>query len=118
MWFALDGADYVFYDETTSGLHREHIIAHELAHLMWDHGSAEVVAPELVAALLPDLDPSLVRRMLSRSSYSSVEEQEAEVMASLVLQQAETSARTAARPTLADPEARRLDGILGRTSTA
>ena len=114
VWFALDGADYVFFDGTTSGLHREHIIAHELAHLMWDHGTSEVIAPDVVADLLPDLDPSTVRRMLSRSSYSTVEEQEAEVLASMVVQQAEDAGRAAAEPVSSDPEVQRLRGMLGR----
>lgn len=113
VWFALEGSDYVFYDATTQGLHREHIVAHELAHLMWDHGSSDPIAPAVVAALLPDLDPGAVRRMLSRSSYSSVEEQEAEVLASLVLQQAERGARENNAPPTS-PEVARLDRMMGR----
>jgi len=34
--------------------------------------------------LLPDLDPAVVRRMLGRTYYSVVEEQQAELVASLI----------------------------------
>ncbi len=36
----------------------------------------------------PDLDPALVRRFLGRSSYSDAEEQEAELIATLILKKA------------------------------
>lgn len=49
-WIGLDDADTVFYDEALTGLHREHVIAHELAHIAFGHGHDEVMAPEVLAA--------------------------------------------------------------------
>lgn len=86
MWVAGAHADYVFYDEALTGLHREHVIAHELAHIAFGHGHEHDVAPQITSSLLPDLDPKTLRTMLERGSYNDVEEREAEVFASLLMQ--------------------------------
>lgn len=85
-WIGLDDVDTVFYDEELTGLHLEHVIAHELAHIAFGHGHDEVMAPEVLATLFPLLDPSMVRRSLARKEYSEAEEREAEVFASMLLQ--------------------------------
>lgn len=41
--------------------------------------------PHLLDNLLPSLDTTVVRQVLARTTYSAVEEQEAEMIASLVL---------------------------------
>lgn len=116
IWLALPTVDWVFYEDGTSRLHRDHIIVHELAHLLAAHEPTTQLAPELLAGLLPDLDPSMVRRVLSRSSYSAVEEQEAEMIATLVLQRPErppsTESSGSDRPNDEDVLAR-LDSTLG-----
>jgi hypothetical protein len=86
LWLAMDNLDLVFYDEASTGAHREHIIAHELSHIICEHRSAEAVDPATAAHLFPDLDPRVVRNMLRRAAYTSVQEQEAEITASLILQ--------------------------------
>ncbi|GAA4964455.1 hypothetical protein [Kineococcus glutinatus] len=86
VWISTTTADYVFVDESTAGVHRQHILAHELAHVVFDHGGPGVLADDLITRLLPDLDRSTVDRVLQRGSYSTREEQEAEVFASMVLQ--------------------------------
>lgn len=77
--------DFVFYEPATSPLHQAHIIAHEIGHLLCDHGSVPAAGAEAARLLLPDLDPHLLRRMLGRSHYDAVEEQEAELIGSLLL---------------------------------
>lgn len=77
--------DAIFYEMDTSRLHQEHIIRHELGHLICGHLTAPVLDGEASRLLLPDLDPSLVRAVLGRSNYSEVEEKEAEMIASLLL---------------------------------
>jgi hypothetical protein len=37
VWLAMPSADYVFFENATSPLHREHIILHELGHLLRNH---------------------------------------------------------------------------------
>jgi hypothetical protein len=87
LWVSTDRADYVFYEQRTSRLHREHIILHEIGHLLCDHQAAPVLDEEASRLVLPNLDPAMVQRMLGRTHYSAVEEQQAEMIASLVLQQ-------------------------------
>ncbi|WP_406139011.1 toxin [Streptomyces sp. NBC_01089] len=85
---SLPGADYVVYEMQTSRHHQEHIIAHELAHLICGHRTATrahaTTSGDAAALLFPDLDPALVRDLLYREHYSDVQEQEAEVMAFLI----------------------------------
>ena len=51
VWLSLSAADYIFYQEHTSQPHQEHIILHELGHLIAEHRS-DGRAP----ALLPQAD--------------------------------------------------------------
>jgi len=101
MWIATDEADHIFHVTGTSRLHRDHIVLHEIGHMLFDHEVAEPVAaapagqpadppdPDpALARLLPDLDPAMVRRVLRRGGYSSAQERAAEMMASLILQRA------------------------------
>jgi hypothetical protein len=88
VWLASAAGDYIFYEQHTSGLHQEHIILHELGHLLCDHHTEELGGLEISRLLMPNLDPSLVRKVLSRSHYSAGEEQEAELIASLILEHA------------------------------
>ena len=71
-------ADYIFVDALTTPTRRAATICHEVAHLLLGHaGDIDLVRD--VAA--PDLDPRLIERMLARHSYDSVEENNAETMA-------------------------------------
>ncbi|WP_158073512.1 ImmA/IrrE family metallo-endopeptidase [Actinophytocola xanthii] len=85
IWIASQTADYVFYEQNTSRLHSEHIILHEIGHLLFGHTGGGVLSDSTARLLLPNLDPALVRRTLARSHYSDSDEQEAELFASLIL---------------------------------
>jgi hypothetical protein len=90
-WLALPGADYIFYNDQTSSMHRENIILHEVGHLLFCHkGPEELGGPnlELLKALMPNLPDDLLRRALGRTGYSNLEERQAEMFASRVWQQA------------------------------
>lgn len=85
IWLSTDHADYVFVDANTTPLHRDHIVCHEIGHIICNHGGNSVLSPELAAALLPSLNPSMVTRVLGRGGYSDADEQEAEMIATLIL---------------------------------
>jgi hypothetical protein len=68
--------------------HREHIVRHAVGHMVAEHEGTTPVSSSTVSGLLPDLDPEMVRAVLGRSVYGVVEEQEAELIASLVMQRA------------------------------
>lgn len=80
VWIALDDSDHVFYANGASALHQQNIILHELGHLLCDH--------QTDAALFGDLDPEVVRRILMRTRYSTPQEEEAEMVAALILERA------------------------------
>ena len=114
LWLAMDDADYVFYEADTSPVHREHIILHELAHLLCDHVANELFDGELLRQLVPNVDITRLRQVMGRTTYSMPEEQEAEVMASLIHERAER-ARPAARPWSPDERdtvLQRLEAVL------
>ncbi len=107
LWVATTGTDYLFYEQATTRLHQDHIRLHELGHLVFNHHSGEVLDEELAGVL--GLDVELIRRMLARTTYSTDEEQEAEVFATLVLERAVRDPLPSQRP--ADPE---IAGVVDR----
>ncbi|GAA2414369.1 hypothetical protein GCM10010420_49990 [Streptomyces glaucosporus] len=88
LWIALPDTDVIVYRANTSGPHQEHIIAHELSHIIWEHDFGALPGPAVSAGLFPEAAPDLVRGALKRSAYDDRAEQEAEMMASLILARA------------------------------
>ncbi|MGW0517410.1 ImmA/IrrE family metallo-endopeptidase [Crossiella sp. NPDC003009] len=117
LWINTDPADYIFFEADTSPLHQRHIVLHELGHLLCDHHAAPVLTPDASRLLMPSLDPAMVRRVLGRGCYSAVEEQQAEIIASMIIQR--TSAWTAEPVRPVPPEAaelvRRIERALERS---
>ncbi|MBC9000491.1 ImmA/IrrE family metallo-endopeptidase [Micromonospora aurantiaca (nom. illeg.)] len=70
LWVATDQADYIAYERGTSGPHRDLIILHELGHILFGH------------------DGRTLAHTGSRSRYPDIQEQQAEVFATEVLQRA------------------------------
>jgi hypothetical protein len=87
LWIRGEGTDFIVYEQATTPLHQTHIALHEIGHLLCDHESAVPPHGEHLGRLFPTLDPQRVRQTLSRTSYSSEDESEAEMLASLILQQ-------------------------------
>ncbi|MCZ1012559.1 ImmA/IrrE family metallo-endopeptidase [Streptomyces lydicus] len=88
LWIACDDADYIVYEANTSKLHQEHIIAHELAHIICCHRGTGELDEATMSQLFPDLNPEVLRDIFGRTSYSDIQEEEAEIMASLILERA------------------------------
>ncbi|MEV8535460.1 toxin [Streptomyces sp. NPDC051211] len=86
MWVAARDEDLIFYDANTTSAHQEHIILHELGHIICCHRGAGWLDEASARLLFPNLDPDLVRDMLLRATYDDVQEQEAEVIAYLLSQ--------------------------------
>jgi len=108
-WLPVGGTDFIFYEEDTSAFHQQQIILHEGSHIVCAHRPTAIPDAELVQLLAPllRLDMGTVgAHMRLRHTYSAREEQEAEVLASLLLE------RVAAAPVLSgwelDPEAAAL----------
>jgi hypothetical protein len=88
LWVATATTDLIFYEQVTTPPHQEHIILHELSHVLCDHHHSSAALGSQVDELLPNLDPAMVHRVLGRAGYSSEEEREAELLASLIRERA------------------------------
>jgi hypothetical protein len=94
MWVATDTMDLILYEQSTTPPHQDHIILHELSHLLCDHFRESLPDSDHMRSLLPSLDPAMVRRVLGRAGYSADEEREAELLASIIAQRAARGDRT------------------------
>ncbi|MFJ1756968.1 ParH-like protein [Kitasatospora sp. NPDC088134] len=117
-----DRADYIGYPSDTTALHQQHIVLHEIGHLLCGHvgSAAEHGGPAgtglgatVAQVLTPGLSEELVRRVLGRSGYTERQEQEAELVASLALQRAVHRPRSTAVGQLAE-QVGRLRHLFGR----
>lgn len=79
LWLALGKVNYIFVD-ARSHVHRDHIILHELAHMICGHSQGQLD----LAGFLPDIDPGRIHTALARSGYSDRQEAEAEIMATVI----------------------------------
>ncbi|MFJ2768850.1 hypothetical protein [Streptomyces sp. NPDC087300] len=108
LWLATDVDDHIFFEQRTARLHQDHIILHEVGHMLFGHQSLELGddlddlgdAPQLFG----DLSPQLIRRLLARTDYTTRREQEAEMLASLIRTRGE-------QPTGERRDERRPDGV-------
>jgi hypothetical protein len=87
--------DVIVYGGDTTEWHAEHIIVHELGHMLLGHGpqssGAEHTPTQAFAAiadLLPSISPESIAHVLGRSDYESTRERDAETFADLVMLQA------------------------------
>ncbi|MBB5940268.1 hypothetical protein [Streptomyces zagrosensis] len=106
MWLATETDDHIFFEQRTSRVHQEHIVLHEIGHMLFDHWGTDLGHSGVPQTLLPDLSPQLVQRLLGRASYTNRQEQEAEMLASLLRLRASQSAT------------RSPHGVLGRLEAA
>lgn len=84
LWVSTHTHDEIYAEENTTSFHREHIILHEIGHIICNHGVDYSDTSVILAGFLPDLSPALIKRLLARTNYTSEQEQEAELVASLI----------------------------------
>ncbi|MEZ0110363.1 hypothetical protein ABH920_004378 [Catenulispora sp. EB89] len=84
IWVAAETEELIFYDTNTTSAQQEHIILHELGHIVCGHHGAGLLDDTSAKSLFPNLDPEIVRDMLMRTTYDDVQEQEAEIAAHLL----------------------------------
>ncbi|MER8073373.1 hypothetical protein ABTZ59_34505 [Streptomyces sp. NPDC094034] len=88
LWLSIADYDAILYESRTSKVHQDHIILHEIGHLLAEHNATPAIEDEVLRLLMPNVDPQMIRAMLGRTRYSNPEEQEAELIASLLLERA------------------------------
>ena len=85
MWLGTKLRDYVFYEENTSRLHQQHIVCHEIGHILRAHSASKTLNSDVARALTTALNLSEVPRVLGRDIYNDDQEYEAELVATLIL---------------------------------
>jgi hypothetical protein len=88
LWFLTESMDVIFYQRETTPPHQDHIILHELGHIIADHPSDEG-DDQAWDALTADARPAYAggpRRALRRTCYDSTYEREAELIATFILE--------------------------------
>lgn len=110
LWLGTARADYVFYEEDTSRLHQQHIVCHELGHILRRHSANRTLGSDIARALTAAVEPGDVQRVLGRDTYNDAEEFEAELIATLILQRVSRQ-RAVDPPKAVDPSA---DGAITR----
>jgi hypothetical protein len=109
-------ADHIFFDARTSPLHRDHIVLHEISHMLLGHGT-DPHLHEAVGRLTPSIDQRTIETMLARTSYSTEHEKEAELLATLIAGTA-TSRPSQAEGVHAAPILERLHTTLGHVTAS
>jgi hypothetical protein len=118
IWVGTDRLDLIYHEEATSLLHQDHIILHEIGHMVCNHtGAALSNTDQVRSLLLTDAVRSQVDTVLGRGAYTEVEEQEAELVATLILERAARPAPTTRAVPTSSPEItaaqRRIETIWG-----
>ncbi|RJO79953.1 hypothetical protein D5S18_01465 [Nocardia panacis] len=93
LWIARRDADLIVYGADTTQWHAEHIVVHELGHMLLGHGaepepSAPAVPEQTLAAvaeLLPSISLESIAQVLGRTDYGTARERDAESFADLVM---------------------------------
>ncbi len=117
LWVHLADMDVILYQQETTELHQQHIILHEVGHILMaeDQDSDEEMPAEEEdyvegwATLIPAVDPSLVRRVAKRCNYDDEEECSVELVATILMELVQHGGDAPA----ADPAVRRIEAALG-----
>lgn len=110
LWIRERDRDIIVYSADTTAQHQDHIILHEVGHMIAEHGVECGLSVERAIRLVSHVHPMLIQHMLARSVCHSVEEQEAEMIACLIRI---ASSERPAPDTSASPYRSRIDDIFG-----
>ncbi len=111
VWIATETADYILYQQHTSKSHQDHIVLHEIGHMIAGHRGEEQQS-QVIEELLPGMAPATVHSSLLRTSYDNEHELEAETVATIILEWASVLDRVVGKAST-DAAARRMGTALG-----
>lgn len=83
LWIGTTIADYIFYQIDTTRMHQDHIILHEVGHILAGHHKDNI--DQHLQSAMPDISPETIRRVLQRTYYDTTEEREAEIFATIIM---------------------------------
>lgn len=82
IWIETDDFDAIVYQKNTSKSHQDHIILHEVGHIVAGHGGDSTEQEE--AEVIPAIPTDSTQRRLRRTCYEAQNEREAELVASII----------------------------------
>lgn len=83
LWIATADTDWILYQRDTTAAHQDHIILHEIGHIISGHPSNEH-DDDILTQFFPDIPPEVVHRALRRDGYGTAREHEAEMAATVI----------------------------------
>lgn len=83
LWVGTADTDYILYHRDTTVAHQEHIILHEIGHIISGHNSNHA-DDDIWQQIFPDIPPEVVLRALRRDGYGPAFEREAEMVATVI----------------------------------
>lgn len=112
LWLGAKTRDYVYFREGLLGCRLENTLLHEFSHMICQHRSASVAEQEWLRSKAPNLTAiGDIEHMCMRRDYAATDEQEAELMASLILARAEGRWQTLGRNRQDAQAAARVESI-------
>lgn len=94
LWLATATSDYIVIDASASPSRQAIAVSHEVAHMLLEH-RGELTTIDIGRGLAPDLNPGLVARFLARHGYATLDEREAEELATAIVMERERRERLA-----------------------
>ncbi|MDT0615198.1 secondary metabolite protein [Streptomyces lancefieldiae] len=89
LWIAYADEDHIWHVRATSQRHRTQVILHEVGHMLLNHSGGSGLSA-LLAALPTGISPARVRAVFGRTDYSTDQEHDAELTASILAELVET----------------------------
>jgi hypothetical protein len=83
VWISQSATESIFYQKETSRLHQDHIILHEVGHILADHEN-DLIPVDAFSDPGPDFPGALLGQGLPRTSYADDYEYEAELVATII----------------------------------
>ncbi|MEU4774453.1 hypothetical protein [Micromonospora sp. NPDC023644] len=104
VYLAVGDVDTLIVPAHTDPYHRDHVLAHEIAHMLFDlepdpdgdaSDGSSAIDREYARSLFPDIPPELIKALLGRRGYGNRVERRAEVFAELLLERVRERQSTA-----------------------
>lgn len=109
LWVGSDEEDLILFQRDTTEAHQEHIILHEIGHIISGHHN-NVGDDDIWRQIFPNLSPEMVAAALRRDGYDEIIEREAEMVATVIKQWSTLLDRLSFRSDRDTVAARRLSG--------
>jgi hypothetical protein len=86
LWIARSADDIIVYDRDTSPWHAQHIVLHEIGHMLLEHDQQSAPQPHTVSSttltrLMPSISLESIQHILGRNAYGDDYERDAEAFA-------------------------------------